>query len=268
MNTKTEIAKKKIIGQRFGRLSVTEYVVGTKRICARAVCQCDCGVIKIASVQDLKSGHTRSCGCLRVELLKSCKERNIKCGKIRTEAAKKNIIGQRFGRLLVTDYMPGAGKISRTLVCKCDCGNTTIVNPGDLKDGKTKSCGCLRAEKMRESATTHSMVGTSEYTAWGNMKRRCYNEKGKRYKDYGGRGITICASWLDQEYGFLNFFRDMGKKPSSKHSIDRIDNDGNYEPSNCRWSTMKDQNNNRRKRIDKTARKRDIAGKFIKSGSK
>lgn len=188
-----------------------------------------------------------------------------KGNRARIEAAKKKIIGQRFDRLLVTGYVAGINKprqIQPRAVCKCDCGNIKIVQIGDLRSNKVKSCGCLKLEKHTERLTKHDMVYTVEYQTWCGIKQRCLYQNAISYKNYGGRGITICASWLDKEYGFLNFFRDMGKKPSDKHSIDRVNNDGNYEPSNCRWATRAEQRINQRPRCSKI--QRDSNGRFKK----
>lgn len=120
----------------------------------------------------------------------------------------------------------------------------------DLASGNTKSCGCLRRETtslVGLAKKTHGMRDTPEYGVWANMKDRCYNPSSEDYKNYGGRGIKVCERWLNS---FENFYEDMGEKPWSKllYSLDRINNDGNYEPSNCRWATVKQQVNNRRKR--------------------
>jgi hypothetical protein len=114
------------------------------------------------------------------------------------------------------------------------------------------------------------MSGTVEYTAWADMKSRCYNEKNRKYPDYGGRGISVCAEWRSS---FVQFYSDMGARPSNRHSIDRIDNDGSYEPSNCHWATMKEQANNRRARcgggmrrkrlIDPSGIRHVVKGDFI-----
>ena len=188
----------------------------------------------------------------------------------RTEKAKKAIVGKRFGRLLVTGYvagarLPGLTRLKARAICSCDCGNSNIIDVQSLSAGTTRSCGCLRDEKVKERMTTHGMSDTDEYIAWENIKNRCYYEKDISYKNYGGRGITVCASWLDKEYGFLNFFRDIGKKPSKTHSIDRINNDDNYEPSNCRWATRKEQATNKRKASRcHVVIKRDDKGRFVK----
>ncbi|MET7347444.1 hypothetical protein [Streptomyces mirabilis] len=139
--------------------------------------------------------------------------------------------GDRYERLVVTEVIP------RHVKCLCDCGTEHTVHRSDWGK-KVKSCGCLR----RESVTTHGMSDSPTYSTWESMIQRCTNPRCKDYADYGGRGITVCQRWRT----FENFLADMGVKPEGR-SIDRIDNDGSYEPGNCRWATLSEQNSNQRR---------------------
>jgi hypothetical protein len=148
-----------------------------------------------------------------------------------------DLVGKEFGRLTVVAL---AGKRGANLYwqCQCRCGGQKTVRGTHLKRGAIKSCNCLRGNP------THGEGGneTREYRAWSDMRRRCRNPKRKDWPDYGGRGIKVCDRWQI----YTNFLADMGRKPGPKYSLDRIDNDGNYEPSNCRWATTKEQYHNRR----------------------
>jgi len=127
--------------------------------------------------------------------------------------------------------------------CVCTCGNKVVVPAKSLKTGNNKSCGCLKKELDKTRGITHGLSKTPEYHAWDNIKGRCYNINDKRFSDYGGRGITVCEEWKND---FLAFYNCVGPRPSKKHSIDRIDNDGDYRQGNVKWSTAKEQQNNTR----------------------
>jgi len=154
---------------------------------------------------------------------------------------KNLFIGKQFNRWTVLDYFPGyrknGKKFKNTVLCICICGNKNTITWGDLKSGKSKSCGCLHLEIVKR----HDLSKTSEYGAWRDMLQRCNNPKNAWYDSYGGRGIKVCERW----HKFENFIADMGFKKDRTLSIDRINNDDNYYPENCRWATKLEQILNR-----------------------
>ena len=153
-----------------------------------------------------------------------------------------NMINSKYGKLLVLRKdIKYLGKNSK-YICKCDCGKEISCFGFSLKNSNTTSCGCYN----KEIITRHGMYNTPEYSAYIQMKQRCYNANHKRYKNYGQRGITVCDRWI---VSFDNFLEDMGRKPSKNHSIDRINVDGNYEISNCKWSTDYEQRTNKQNTV-------------------
>jgi hypothetical protein len=164
-----------------------------------------------------------------------------------------DITGQRFGRLVAIEIIARPG--NTTWRCKCDCGGESTSGGSDLRSGRVESCGCIRRERaatvLAKLNTRHGLSkagpngrGTPEYAAWARMRRRCETPTDRVYRHYGGRGITVCQRWRES---FEAFLADMGPRPGSNLSLDRLDVNGNYEPGNCRWATQSEQMRNTRR---------------------
>lgn len=212
-----------MIGQKYGHLTVIEELSERNRF-GKIVyrCRCDCGNYIDVNGNALRSGNTKSCGCLH---------------SLKIEA------GSTFGRLTVLGIVNDKrrGKVYK---CLCTCGNITRVTGTNLITGNTRSCGCLHNEGNN---TKHKQSHTKLYKVYYGMKNRCYNKKHSYYHDYGGRGIKVCDEWLNDNKTFFNWAMDNGYREGL--TIDRIDLDGNYTPNNCRWTTIKDQVRNRRNTV-------------------
>lgn len=152
----------------------------------------------------------------------------------------KDMTGLRFTRLLVLSQGESDSNGNARWHCQCDCGSKTISSGFTLRNGEAKSCGCLTTEQLKARIKSHGLSDKPEYRVWAGMIQRCDNPKTRKFNLYGARGIRVCDEW----YLFEAFYRDMGPRPSPKHSIERRDGDGHYCPSNCYWATASQQANN------------------------
>jgi len=225
------------VGTKFGRWSVLGD--GEPRPTRRGDplrtlrCVCECGTEKTVLLLTLRSGSSKSCGCLGLERLRGPKPERM-----------NDLTGKRFGWLVVSRlHKLGGGKTR--WYCTCDCGAEKSVLATHLVRGNTKSCGCQvgagNAERNRANAK-HGMWKTNEFAIWTGMLARCNNPSHHQYHRYGARDIKVCQEWQES---FLAFYKHLGDRPSPRHSIDRIDNSKGYEPGNVRWATPIEQCNNK-----------------------
>ena len=246
MERKTPKNKINLLGNRYGKLVVIAEAEGRYTSGGQYKsywkCLCDCGKEVEISGEKLRKGHTKSCGCL-----------------VKSGWTKEDLTGQKFGRLTVIRFIPPNERTTKgySWWCRCDCGNEIKAYPFKLKNGMQQSCGCLKEEmkpRIGEISKKYNHSNKRLYGVYFAMLDRCYNQKNKRWIDYGGRGIKVCDEWLGENgYDiFAEWALANGYDVNAKHgecTIDRINCNGNYEPSNCEWRTNKQQQNNRRDNV-------------------
>lgn len=229
-----------LTGKKFGNLTVVRYLTPEERTTKTYnwLCKCDCGNTIFANASKLKDGHTKSCGCLR----KKAKGRNY-----------EDLTGKHFNHLTVIRELKPEERKARSYnwLCRCDCGKEFQSTANKIKTGTQISCGCLRAEKLKNASTKYKYSNKRLYSVYKAMLSRCINSADPKYKEYGARGITVCSEWQGEngydvfaEWAFQN-----GYDPNAERlqcTLDRKNVNGNYEPSNCRWISNDRQQNNRR----------------------
>lgn len=232
-----------IAGQKYGFLTALHKHPVSAASGANWVCQCDCGETIVASYSNLKSGNTKSCGCKKTEFMIATRISNH---------PPRDLIGEKHGSLLVIQKSAKRSGTNPMWVCLCDCGKTTTVIQENLLSNHTRSCGCNSSRNtIGDRSATHRKSGTRLYHVWRSMKSRCENKNTEQYKNYGGRGITVCNEWRNSFFNFYKWAMSNGYDPNAKFgecTIDRVDVNGNYEPNNCRWVSMSVQAKNKRKR--------------------
>lgn len=219
---------KDISGQRFGKLVAIKPLGTNSHRNMVWECQCDCGNTAHVTIGSLLSGNTKSCGCLR--------NGGVIGGR------PLDISGQRFGRLVAIKRVGRDANRQSLWLCKCDCGKEVVVRMKSLRRGDTKSCGCIQNREHHENTDNRL------YHVWAGMKQRCDNPKHISFKWYGAKGIKVCEEWSRSFLAFKNWANETGYDSSAQRgqfTIDRINPDGDYEPRNCRWVTIEEQQLNK-----------------------
>lgn len=226
-------------GQKFGRWTVLRRADENKPSGTAWVCRCLCGVERSVAGTNLKNGQSTNCGCERLE-----KIRAASIGRTSQPNAFIDLTGHTFGRWLVLQIGPKVGK-TQMWSCVCECGAEKQVSGLNLRHGRSRSCGCLHAEKTSEAVKKHGLIDHPIYRTWQCLKNRCMNPAADDYKHYGARGISVAPEWLD----FRNFWRDVASQWSPGLTIERVDVNGNYEPGNVRWASWTEQARNKRTNV-------------------
>ena len=216
-------------GKVYGHLTVLEVLPGNAarpgvpRQPKRLRCRCACGATCQPIASKVYSGNARSCGCKMFESRRRVRP------------------GQKYGRLTVLEVSIGSKRYRSRALCLCDCGKKADVSTQQLYQGHTKSCGCLKADLTRSRETTHGRTNDYLHMIWGSIKTRCFNKNDQGLGKYGGRGITMCDEWRRSFVAFADY---VGERPTTDHSLDRINPWRGYEPGNVRWATIMEQRAN------------------------